>query len=181
MAHIKNRVGDVSYTRVGNYKMTIVEYRDAKDIDVQFEDGSIVTTRYNSFKIGRVRKPVNYVGQRFKNKYDIECEIISVNGTKCDIKFDDGTILKNITYSNIIKGTFKHPNIPVKRLNSDAVIHTERGVGDKSISNHGESMEVITYRGFHDIDVKFEDGTIVEHRSYDWFKKGMIKNPNRKS
>lgn len=37
---------------------TIIAYRNNKDIDVQFKDGTIVTHRvYNNFKNGYIRNP----------------------------------------------------------------------------------------------------------------------------
>ena len=42
-------------------------------------------------------------------------------------------------------------------------------------------MVIIRYAGALDIDVQFDDGTIVEHRRYNDFKKGEIKNPMRPS
>ena len=39
-------------------------------------------------------------------------------------------------------------------------------------------MTIIAYRNANDIDVQFEDETIVEHRTYDDFLKGKIANPN---
>ena len=44
-------------------------------------------------------------------------------------------------------------------------------------NNNGERMTIIRYGGNADIDIQFDDGTIVEHRRYDNFKRGKIKNP----
>ena len=45
------------------------------------------------------------------------------------------------------------------------------------LNNNGERMVIIRYGNCDDIDVQFDDGTIVEHRIYGHFKKGNIKNP----
>lgn len=51
-------------------------------------------------------------------------------------------------------------------------------IGETRINNNGEEMRIIRYGGAKDIDVLFiKDGTIVEHRAYNNFKKGKIKNP----
>lgn len=50
--------------------------------------------------------------------------------------------------------------------------------GEEIIAKNGQKMRVIKYRKAIDIDIQFEDGTIVEHRSYYSFLKGAIKNPN---
>ena len=47
--------------------------------------------------------------------------------------------------------------------------------------NNGEKMVIVRYGNANDIDVRFEDGTIVEHRTYGAFKRGSIKNPMRPS
>ena len=38
-------------------------------------------------------------------------------------------------------------------------------------------MTIIRYGGARDIDVRFNDGTIVEHKRYNDFLKGKIRNP----
>ena len=45
------------------------------------------------------------------------------------------------------------------------------------VSSQGEKMTIVRYGGVRDIDIQFEDGTIVEHKRYDNFLKGNIKNP----
>ena len=44
-------------------------------------------------------------------------------------------------------------------------------------NNNGERMTIVRYGGKNDIDIQFDDGTIVEHRPYCHFKKGRVKNP----
>lgn len=45
------------------------------------------------------------------------------------------------------------------------------------VNNSGERMTIIRYGGRNDIDVQFEDGTIIEHKQYNDFKNGKVKNP----
>ena len=45
------------------------------------------------------------------------------------------------------------------------------------VNNNGERMIIIRYGYRRDIDVQFDDGTIVEHRAYKDFLKGSIRNP----
>lgn len=51
-------------------------------------------------------------------------------------------------------------------------------IGETRIMNCGMKATIIKYRTCLDIDIQFEDGTIVKHRTYDNFKKGTISNPN---
>lgn len=48
-------------------------------------------------------------------------------------------------------------------------------VGEISYSKSGEKMTIIAYRGFHDMDVQFENGYIKHGVNYDSFKKGSIR------
>ena len=50
-------------------------------------------------------------------------------------------------------------------------------LNETRINNNGERMTIVRYGGALDIDVQFDDGTILEHRQYGHFKKGEIKNP----
>ena len=49
--------------------------------------------------------------------------------------------------------------------------------GEVGVSRYGEKMTIVRYGGKADIDVQFQDGTVVEHKRYDHFKEGKIKNP----
>lgn len=51
-------------------------------------------------------------------------------------------------------------------------------IGQKSQATNGQMMEIIKYVKSSNIDVKFEDGTIVRNKTYGAFKNGNIKNPN---
>ena len=49
------------------------------------------------------------------------------------------------------------------------------------LQKNGQIMTIIAYRNAVDLDVQFEDGTIVKNKQYDKFKKGQIKNLNLKN
>lgn len=163
-----DRVGEVRIAKNG-MKMKIINYRNANDIDVMFEDGTIVNNKtYDSFKVGYIQNPNFYrnnrVGETNIAKNGMKMEIIRYNGTNdIDIQFEDGTILKGRQYISFKKGNIQYP--------------TPR-LGETSISNSGMGMKIVAYRNSKDLDVQFEDGTIIKNRSYGDFKKGKIKNPN---
>ena len=48
--------------------------------------------------------------------------------------------------------------------------------GEKRKMNNGQIAEIIEYRGWGDIDIKFEDGIIRNNVNYGKFKEGKIKN-----
>ena len=51
-------------------------------------------------------------------------------------------------------------------------------VGEVRAMKNGHKAKLIVYRNSGDIDVQFEDGTIVRHRRIQNFREGEIKNPN---
>ncbi len=51
-------------------------------------------------------------------------------------------------------------------------------VGETKLANNGQKMTITEYYGCNDITIRFEDGTVVEHKQYGAFKLGTIKNPN---
>lgn len=64
-------------------------------------------------------------------------------------------------YDKFEKGRIAHPN-------------TKDRFGETQMMNCGMRATIIRYREYADIDVCFEDGTMVEHKAYNAFKKGEI-------
>lgn len=95
--------------------MTICKVNSGtKDIDVMFDDGTIVQHRdYHNFKHGRVAYPENYqvrVGERNCNTYGEWMELIKYDlRNKVQVMFEDGTI-RETTYDNFVKGNVPNPN-----------------------------------------------------------------------
>ena len=50
--------------------------------------------------------------------------------------------------------------------------------GEIRTANNGQIMTIINCRNSRDIDIKFEDGTIVKNKHYLAFLNGKIQNPN---
>lgn len=81
---MKNRVGEENINNQGE-KMTIIAYRGAKDIDVQFEDGIIVYNRdYTNFKKGKIKNTVKY---SIAYKYPKIAKMIAIE--KNNLTFED--------------------------------------------------------------------------------------------
>ena len=53
----------------------------------------------------------------------------------------------------------------------------EERIGQTRTATCGMRMEIIEYRDYHDIDVRFEDGNIVRHKGYKEFCIGHIGHP----
>lgn len=162
------RVGETNYNTKGEL-MTILKYNNYSDIEVQFEDGTIKSgVSYQNFKSGKVSKSndkidiISHVGETGINYEGYKMRIIKYeSSTNIDVQFEDGCITKGILYSRFKQGKV-----------------TKSHVGETNINIAGEKIKILTYHNSKNIDVQFEDGTILEYASYSDFKKGwVIKNP----
>ena len=156
---------------------TIIRYGKYTDIDVCFEDGSMVEHKaYSAFKKGEIANPnmkafaKNRLGETRMMNCGVEATIIRY-GTCADIdvRFEDGTVAVHKTYNAFKKGEIANQNIKASRL------------GETRMMNCGMKATIIRYGKAIDIDVRFEDGPVVKHKSYSKFKKGEIANPNIKT
>ena len=152
---------------------TIIRYESAKDMDVCFKDGAIVEHRkYDSFKRGKIANPnmkvsaKNRLGETRRMNCGMKATIIRYGKySDIDVRFEDGTIAKRKGYREFKKGKIANPNIKTS---------AENRLGKTWMMNCGMKATIIRYGNNTDIDVCFEDGTIVEHKTYNSFKKGGI-------
>ena len=79
-----------------------------------------------------------------------------------DVRFEDGTVVKHKSYSKFKKGGIANPNIKASRFDETRMMSC------------GIEATIIRYGGATDIDVRFEDGTVVEHKAYGEFKNRHI-------
>ena len=186
MGKMIDRTGEVQRMNNGMIA-TIIEYRKYKDIDVQFEDGTIRYNRsYNDFKKGEIGNP-NYKHYHNRNTNKLQdsrlgetrmmnngmmATIIAYrNSLDIDIQFKDGTISYNKTYYKFKKGQIGNTNTNERQASR---------LGETRKMNNGMIATIIVYRSCKDIDIQFKDGTIVTHKDYYSFKNGLIGNPNHK-
>lgn len=246
----KNRVGQKITNKYGQ-TMEIIAYRGCLDIDVRFDDGTIVTNRkYYEFEAAAIANKVHYglfldrIGEEVLARNGQKMKIIAIRNAKdIDVEFDDGTVVKNVVYSNFKKGLISNPNntwyktrvrlikeslegkgkystytgeyAKVIKYEGDGKVRIQfkngvekviltpkflkgkfyscatvgeaikirdakKRVGEHWHSTYGQDMKIIAYRSSQDIDVEFEDGTVVEHTTYGHFTYGYIRNPNFK-
>ena len=167
--------------------MTIIAYRKSNDIDIKFEDGTVVTNKsYCNFKKGLIKNPNNIkltLQQQIKSKVGetrlanngMKMTVIAYRSCRdMDVQFEDGTIVEHINSGNWNKGKVKHPN-----LNSIQYRNENKRVGEINTASNGQKMTIIAYKSASDIDVQFEDGTIVTNKQYLAFLSGRIQNPNK--
>ena len=162
-------------TRMMNCGMeaTIIRYGRYDDIDVCFKDGAIVEHRkYDSFKRGKIANPnmkvsaEDRLGETRMMNCGMKATIIRYGKySDIDVRFEDGTIAKRKGYREFKKGKIANPNIKTS---------AENRLGETRMMNRGMEATIIQYKNAMDIDVRFEDGAVVEHKTYNSFKKGGI-------
>lgn len=174
------RIGETLTMNCG-MKATIIAYRSSKDIDVQFEDGTIqkncvynnfkrrsISNLYHSYTTGE-NALQERLGETRTMKCGMKATIINyVNSQNIDIQFEDGVVRKNCKYHKFAAGTLMHPSSAFdKDPNSK--------IGENRTMNNGLEATIIAYRNNRDVDIKFEDGSIKEHVRYEYFKKGSVR------
>ena len=170
----ENRVGLKSIDKNGE-EITIREYNGTHDMVVEWPNGTEKKTTYNKFIHGMVskkaQKRTTSTGERLGEVRIMNCDMSAKiirykSSDDIDVQFEDGYISKNRAYSEFVRGSILNPNI--KKLK----------IGEESISTKGQKMTIIEYRNTEDLDIQFEDGTIVRHKYYKCFLRGTVTNPN---
>ena len=124
-------------------------------------------------KNATIKTPDSYqrTGKMNVMKNGMQCTIITYrNASNIDVQFEDGTIVKHKTFKCFQRGNIANPNISIK----------DKRIGQSLMMSCGMKATIIAYRNCNDIDVQFEDGTIVKHKRIGNFRGGHIANPNIK-
>ena len=82
---------------------------------------------------------------------------------------EEGIEAVHKTYNSFKKGNIAHQNTNVS---------AEARLGETRMMNCGMEAAIVRYNGVHDIDVRFEDGAVVEHKGYSALKNGKISHPS---
>ena len=178
MASKIDRLGETRVMKCG-MEAIIIRYRKAIDIDVRFEDGTVVERKtYSAFKKGSISNPnikasaETCLGETRMMNCGMKATIIRYGKySDIDICFEDGKVVEHKAYDTFKKGSITNPNIKTS---------AENRLGETRMMNCGMEATIIRYESAKDMDVCFKDGAIVEHRKYDSFKRGKIANPNMK-
>ena len=126
MAIKTDRLGETKMMNCG-MKATIVRYGRYEDIDVRFEDGSIVEHKaYSAFKKGEIANPnmkasaENRLGETRMMKCGMEATIIRYgNATDIDVRFEDGKVVKHGRYGNYKTGAITHQSLQLSHGSKD--------------------------------------------------------------
>ena len=185
---INERLNMIVFTNKG-YKTQIKEWRSSKDIDVIFEDGSIAHNRnFYDFKNGSILHPSLSEGkivrlnkdemesrfkQKIKHKNGQYMRILNYRkADDIDIIFDDGTVIYNKRYEN-----FKVGKIPYRQSHTIQGDELDKRMSKKIKNKKGYVASILNWRNANDIDIIFEDGTILKNVRYRAFIVGNFKYP----
>lgn len=167
----KSRLGERQQMETGRW-CSISAYRSWRDIDVLFDDGELVEgITYKKFTNKTIQTPKDkavpppLIGQTNKANNGLMMTIIAARGRMdIDVRFEDGYIKYNTRYGNFKDGTVPYPK---ERLR----------VGETRRMNNGLMATIEAYHATDDMEVRFEDGCLVKHKTYGAFQNGYIAHP----
>lgn len=179
-----DRIGEKRVMNCGD-EAEIIAYRKASDIDVRFSTGAVCTHRiYQEFVNGNIMNPDNTVcvrGQRPLRsrigevrhmRSGMKVTIIAYrNCDDIDVQWEDGLIRQHCSYNSFCRGLIAHPAV-----SRGSRAKNER-VGEKRVMRCQRTAEIIAYRKAVDIDVRWDDGVVVQHTDYRRFKRGDLAYP----
>lgn len=173
MGRTLDRTGEKKIMNCG-LEAEIICYRSADDIDVKFEDGYIAYNKsYSHFKNGKIKSRLNEsnrLGEERLMNCGLKAKIIRYkNSQDIDVEFEDGYIRKHQCYCH-----FKNGKLESKK-------EYESRVGRSLVMKSGEKATIIRYGNAKDIDVEFDNGSIIYNTYYDSFKFGTLISPNTKT
>lgn len=175
------RIGEEKVMNCG-LKAKIIEYRNSHDIDVEFENGKIHKhSNYYNFSIGAIfpdgvyrsrAKNLKYGNPRLGEERLMNCglkaKIIEYkNSTDITVQFENGKIVEHRVYQSFLLGR-------IGTGEDNRGIKQSSRLGEERMMNNGLLAKIIKYKNTGDIDVEFENGTIVYHKRYRNFLKGEI-------
>jgi hypothetical protein len=109
----RNRTGETRLMHCG-MKATITDYRSSRDIDIEFEDGTVVKNiNYNNFKTGSVlnrNSHVNKGKQKIGTTKMMKCGLLATlvdyrDYDDIDVQFEDGKVVYHKRYCNFLRGS----------------------------------------------------------------------------
>lgn len=198
-AERKKKEGTSAIDSHGN-RMILIEYKDSEHCRIRYEDGfEVQNKKYTdfinpnhifqeraSFETIRAKEERKRIAAEASNRITVgstafakngqEMKIIRIReGNRCDVMFEDGTIVKGKSISTFSKGKILNPNCMTPEQ-----IHA-KGYWQKYTTpfrcNNGLTAKLIEYRNRNDVDVQFEDGEISQHIRLEHIKRGSVKHP----
>jgi hypothetical protein len=108
------------------------------------------------------------------------------------VQFEDGSIVENIIFGNLKRGSLNHPNNRlVKGFNKEKEKvrqnkerkekEIQERIGKEYTNRNGLKFKIINYKSHKDVDIEFENGIFLYHLNYQSIKKGYVSYGNEKT
>lgn len=106
-----------------------------------------------------------HIGEKSVNRDGLPMEIVDYRGyQRVDVRFENGYIATNRTLFDFHEGR---------------ISCIQSHIGEHYTTRMGLKVTIIADRSPHKVDIKFDDGTILENRNYGDVKAGRIAHPDR--
>ena len=160
--------------------MEIVKYIINKNIDIRFEDGTIVNNKpYSCFIRGTIKNPnygykEKYVGIENVNKDGLHMKIIEYRtNSDIDVQFENGEILKNKSIQKFLNGSIKCPSTILK-IHNIGMYDGDKNEKKERIYRAWSNM---LYRCYKNKYIAYNDCKVDEKwHTYSNFKKWFKEN-----
>ena len=162
----KQLIGQTKMMKNGQ-KATVIRDDGPKDIDIQFEDGFIVCTSRRAFKAGTVRNP-ELLKKNHEEKLLQKAKDKEIQRKK---KIEEKALRLKEKKIQLIEKQELNDKSEHGRVKTSIV-------GTICTMKTGETAVCIRDNGWNDIDIIFDDGTVVEHVARRNFLNKSIRNPN---
>lgn len=171
------RMGETKMMNCG-MEATIIDYKNSQNVTIRFKNGITKDhVAYSLFVHGLVRyegKSKTYAKKRLGETDTMRngLKAIIIAYRTCmdmDVKFETGVIREHVSYAEFSSGylTEEKQDFITTRQKKDR-LH------EKHMMNCGFEAEIIDYKGSQNMTIRFENGEIREHVSYNQFKLGRI-------
>lgn len=159
-----------TFTNVQGLKATVIAYRGRKDIDIQFEDGTIKTGTTGSYiKKGYPLHPTHgkiQVGDKFNSESGDIVEVVEYkSASKVRCKWLSDGAEKWVEATTLRLGVLRHPNPPYK-------------VGDIVTTNKHGDVEVVEFNSATDVVVRFKNCGSQKTTNSSCLKLGTLRPDN---
>ena len=194
----EERLGSSKYMNCGSLA-TIIKYQNARNMSVQFEDGTIVEkATWQQWSKGEIlnhsikdctwkqrlskENGKDRIGETRMMNCGAEATIVKYNNRHdITVQFTDGSLNEHKSYGEFLRGEIQCYNVPKIRNGSKVrnLNCKEKREGLKKVMNCGMECQIIEYRNSHTkgITVRFNDGEIVIS-NWNNFLHHSIHNPN---
>ena len=147
-----DRTGEESISTKGQV-MTIIAYRNANDIDIQFEDGNIALHKhYSHFVKGNIENPMDKerrddrLGEvRFNNQ---GCKMVItkyISSQEIEVTFENGNVVQT-SYSTFLKGVISNQDKYYTKEEDKLILNLFLSDVNKLIEKTGRTYEALKAR-----------------------------------